>query len=43
MAGDSEVVYIDAHAVGKYISTKAVGSNDRHDVTLDYKYAEGGK
>ena len=27
--------------VGKKISTKAVGSPSRHDVTLDYKYAEG--
>lgn len=27
--------------VGKFISTKAVGSNRRNDVTLEYKFAEG--
>ena len=27
--------------VGKNISTKAVGSSDRHDVTDQYKFAEG--
>ena len=26
--------------VGKTISTKAVGSDARHDVTLDYKFPE---
>lgn len=39
--GETEVISIDAHAVGKFISTKAVGSNDRHDLTNDYKYPEG--
>lgn len=39
--GETEVISIDAHAVGRYISTKAVGSNDRHDLTEDYKYPEG--
>lgn len=28
-------------SVGKSISTKAVGSNKRQDITLDYKYPEG--
>lgn len=31
----------DTHSVGKYISTKAVGSNSRVDVTEKYKYPEG--
>ena len=29
------------NTVGKFISTKAVNSNERHDLTLDYKYADG--
>lgn len=32
---------VDTHSIGKYISTKAVGSNSRMDVTDKYKYAEG--
>lgn len=28
-------------AVGQFISTKAVGSNERHDITHQYKYPEG--
>ncbi|KAJ8303644.1 hypothetical protein KUTeg_020040 [Tegillarca granosa] len=35
-----EVIGIDRFSVGQYISTKAVGSDARHDLTLDYKYAE---
>ncbi|XP_059138546.1 protein-glutamine gamma-glutamyltransferase K-like [Physella acuta] len=35
------VMDINSHAIGKHISTKAVGSNFRHDLTLDYKYPEG--
>ncbi|XP_057558534.1 protein-glutamine gamma-glutamyltransferase E [Hippopotamus amphibius kiboko] len=31
----------DSSTVGKYISTKAVGSNSRIDVTEKYKYPEG--
>ncbi|XP_070765894.1 protein-glutamine gamma-glutamyltransferase 2-like [Enoplosus armatus] len=30
-------------SVGRFISTKAVGSDDRHDITHQYKYAEGSK
>uniref|UniRef100_A0A3B4ZQP2 Protein-glutamine gamma-glutamyltransferase 2 n=1 Tax=Stegastes partitus TaxID=144197 RepID=A0A3B4ZQP2_9TELE len=30
-------------SVGQFISTKAVGSNDRHDITHQYKYPEGSK
>ncbi|XP_007932882.1 protein-glutamine gamma-glutamyltransferase E [Orycteropus afer afer] len=33
--------FSDMHSVGKYISTKAVGSNSRIDVTEKYKYPEG--
>lgn len=32
---------VDTHSIGKYISTKAVGSNSRMDVTDKYKYPEG--
>ncbi|XP_076448843.1 protein-glutamine gamma-glutamyltransferase K-like isoform X2 [Babylonia areolata] len=39
--GDSEVVYINSHAVGKKISTKSIGLPDREDLTLAYKYPEG--
>ncbi|XP_006874909.1 PREDICTED: protein-glutamine gamma-glutamyltransferase E [Chrysochloris asiatica] len=31
----------DTYSVGKYISTKAVGSNSRMDITEKYKYPEG--
>ncbi|OCT62796.1 hypothetical protein XELAEV_18043887mg [Xenopus laevis] len=34
-------VYTDTESVGKFISTKAVGSLTRLDVTNDYKYPEG--
>lgn len=30
-----------AKSVGRFISTKAVGSNERHDITHQYKYKEG--
>lgn len=28
-------------SVGRFISTKAVGSDERHDITHQYKYPEG--
>ncbi|XP_073734574.1 protein-glutamine gamma-glutamyltransferase E [Callorhinus ursinus] len=31
----------DTHSIGRYISTKAVGSNSRMDITEKYKYPEG--
>lgn len=31
----------DTYSIGKYISTKAVGSNARMDITDKYKYPEG--
>ncbi|GFR83423.1 protein-glutamine gamma-glutamyltransferase K [Elysia marginata] len=39
--GDMVMIDVDSYAVGKNISTKAVGSNLRHDLTGDYKYPEG--
>ena len=36
-----EVNQIDHSAVGHYISTKSVGSDNRQDVTLLYKYPDG--
>jgi len=33
----------DTRYVGKYLSTKAVGSNKREDVTDQYKFPEGEK
>ena len=32
---------VNTSHVGKNISTKAVGNNLRHDLTLDYKFKEG--
>lgn len=34
---------LDSHSVGRYISTKAIGSYSRMDVTEKYKYPEGRK
>ena len=36
-----EVCWIDKYSVGQKISTKAVGSSERHDLTWDYKYRDG--
>lgn len=36
-----EVCHIDKWSVGRNISTKAVGSDERHDLTWDYKYYDG--
>ena len=38
---DYILVQTNTNAVGKKISTKAVGSDNREDITLQYKYAEG--
>lgn len=32
---------ISKHCIGRNISTKAVGTDDRQDITLNYKFAEG--
>jgi len=34
-------VKVETDVVGAKISTKAVGSNERHDITMEYKYPEG--
>lgn len=39
--GEFKVMFSDTSKVGKKISTKAVGSTQREDITLHYKYAEG--
>lgn len=38
---DMAIMSMNKYSVGKFISTKAVGSDDRHDVTHLYKYPEG--
>ena len=39
--GQIEVMVIDRRSIGKFISTKAVGSNNREDLTRDYKHEDG--
>ncbi len=39
--GTFAVIRVDKSAVGHCISTKAVGSDQRVDITHLYKYAEG--
>lgn len=39
--GDQRKNSMDTRSIGVYISTKAVGSNSRMDVTDKYKYPEG--
>ncbi|OCT60524.1 hypothetical protein XELAEV_180465481mg, partial [Xenopus laevis] len=41
--GSLSTLYTDTYSVGQYISTKAVGTFFRHDVTNEYKYPEGSK
>lgn len=36
-----ERIYSNTRKIGKFISTKAVGTNSRVDVTDNYKYPEG--
>ena len=38
---EMKVTSHDYHRIGKNVSTKAVGSNQRHDVTHEYKHPEG--
>jgi len=40
-SGGVKLVRTITDSIGKYMSTKAAGSSGRHDVTLEYKYAEG--
>ncbi|KFW71269.1 Protein-glutamine gamma-glutamyltransferase 6, partial [Pygoscelis adeliae] len=39
--GTKKRVYCDTEIIGRFISTKAVDSNSRVDVTYNYKYPEG--
>ena len=39
--GSMTVEYIDRNCIGKSISTKAVGSDDREDLTTSYKHEDG--
>ncbi|XP_013398584.1 protein-glutamine gamma-glutamyltransferase K isoform X1 [Lingula anatina] len=39
--GSMECIYIEKYKVGRFISTKAVGSNEREDLTSAYKFKEG--
>ena len=39
--GSFKLVYSNTYSVGKNISTKSVGSQDRNDITLTCKYKEG--
>ena len=39
--GPMKVIYVDTKCIGKMISTKAVGSDKREDITLQYKHPEG--
>uniref|UniRef100_UPI00398E74B3 protein-glutamine gamma-glutamyltransferase 2-like n=1 Tax=Pristiophorus japonicus TaxID=55135 RepID=UPI00398E74B3 len=39
--GSKEQIMVNSRLVGQKISTKAVGSDDREDVTHNYKYEEG--
>uniref|UniRef100_A0A8C8S1P3 Protein-glutamine gamma-glutamyltransferase K n=1 Tax=Pelusios castaneus TaxID=367368 RepID=A0A8C8S1P3_9SAUR len=39
--GTYKIVYVEEKAIGHLISTKAVGSHERHDVTDLYKHPEG--
>lgn len=39
--GTFKKIYIEKKAIGHKISTKAVGTNERDDITIFYKYPEG--
>jgi len=39
--GSYKITKVQHDTVGKSISTKSVGNNNRHDITLEYKYPEG--
>ncbi|XP_025913709.1 protein-glutamine gamma-glutamyltransferase E-like [Apteryx rowi] len=39
--GKKTLMFSESTVIGQFISTKAVGRDDRVDVTNDYKYAEG--
>lgn len=39
--GQMKVIRVDKKCIGKIISTKAVGSDKRDDITHEYKHPEG--
>lgn len=39
--GPMKVIRVDKKCIGKLISTKAVGSDKRDDITHEYKHPEG--
>lgn len=39
--GPMNVIRVDKKCIGKMISTKAVGSDSREDITHEYKHPEG--
>lgn len=39
--GSMEKTNLDRNCIGSFVSTKAVGTNKREDVTNDYKHPEG--
>jgi hypothetical protein len=39
--GEMTAFFIDKWSIGKCISTKAVGSNVREDITKNYKFDDG--
>lgn len=39
--GPMKPIRVDKKCIGKLISTKAVGSDDREDITHEYKHPEG--
>ncbi|XP_068272453.1 protein-glutamine gamma-glutamyltransferase E-like [Nyctibius grandis] len=41
--GKKTLMFSESTVIGQFISTKAVGRDDRVDVTNDYKYEEGSK
>jgi len=40
-SGQMKVIRVDRKCIGKMISTKAVGSDKRDDITHEYKHPEG--
>ncbi|XP_075577065.1 protein-glutamine gamma-glutamyltransferase E [Pelecanus crispus] len=43
ITGKKTLIFSQSTTIGQFISTKAVGRDDRVDVTNDYKYEEGSK
>ena len=39
--GSMKPTNVNKKSIGSYVSTKAVGSDSRDDITQEYKYPEG--